>query len=93
MWHLKDLCRTSQYGVFAPPSTSSSGLPLDAHRWVIMAHSVGAASGQPTWEVVDGNVNGIRERIHRGMADPRLLATSGFMQSGCRLQSEPWSAF
>jgi hypothetical protein len=90
---LKEFCRTSQYGLFAPPSTSSSGPLLDALRWVIAAQSEDAASERPTWEEVVGNVNGIRERIHRGMADPRLLATSGFMQSNCRLQSEPWSAF
>ena len=45
------------------------------------------ASGEPHSHGVTGGVYKTRERIHRDIADPRLLAISDFMQSSCRLQS------
>ena len=46
------------------------------------------ASGTPGFHGLTGGVYKARERIHRAMADARLLANSSFMESGCRLQSE-----
>ena len=46
-------------------------------------------SGTPGFHGLTGGVYKARERIHRAMADARLLANeSSFVESGCRLQSE-----
>ena len=45
-------------------------------------------SGTPGFHGLTGGVYKARERIHRAVADARLLANPSFTKSGCRLRSE-----